>query len=766
MSYSRLTRRSIVGLAIFLAITSAAGVCMLLERLRQDVLERSRVEAGNLATIVAGQVARSAEAIDLVLEDAQRRVQSIENTNPTALSDKLREKEFYDYLSERLRRLPNADVVSVTDNHGKVVATTRAWPAPDVDLADREHFLVLRESSDGATYVSTPVNNKVTGAPAIYFGKKLTKAHGAFLGAVFIGLRPHKFIYHSQSHLTEIGRSLVLSRRDGMVLIHTETPSVAGRKMPAQSPWHKIVVQGGGHYDSPGLFGNGARLVAVRPIPNVPLVVHAAITLEAALVGWTPTAIGVTIAYLIIGLLFAFLLRHLLSQLDRSQQSEARLEVIALHDNLTGIANRTQFAIALEKMISRASENDRGGAALFIDLDRFKKVNDSLGHSAGDELLQLVAKRLQSCLRPGDLLARQGGDEFIVLLENLAGGAQAHHGAVRLINAIKEPFQLSQGQEVVIGASIGIALIPQDGSDADTLIQHADTALYQAKKAGGSTYRVYEIEQTSVISKRLWTEARMHRALARNEFELHYQPIFSLCTRSIIGAEAVIRWRDPERGLILPAEFIPIAEESGFILPLGDWVTRTACTQAKRWVDKNYDFASTSVNCSAKQFCQEGAPAHLASIMMETGLDPTRLTIEITESALMEFGVDALKRLVALKSLGVSLAIDDFGTGYSSLTYLRRFPIDQLKLDRGFLRDIPQNSIDTKVISGTINWAATLNLRVVAEGIETEEQYACLKKLGCAMGQGYLVGGPMPAAEFEHFARSLNEPAVQVQLSA
>ncbi len=438
------------------------------------------------------------------------------------------------------------------------------------------------------------------------------------------------------------------------------------------------------------------------------------------------------------------------SDISQIKHSEAKLEHLAHHDPLTDLPNRSLFQSRLGHAIHVAQRHNQRIGLLFLDMDGFKNINDSLGHPAGDELLQAIARRLTEHLRAVDTLARLGGDEFVVLLENLRDSREAAIVAQNVLSLLLKPFRLETGQEVFIGASIGISLFPDDAEDATQLVRNADAALYQAKGQGRNTYRFYTEALTRSANERLHLESSLRRALENNEFVLHYQPQISLRDGRLIGAEALVRWQPGEGGaLIPPNQFIPLAEETGLIRPLGEWVLRTACAQFRAWRDAGLPAVTLAVNLSTRQFEQRDLAARIIDILAQTGYPADRLELEITESAIMAQGELAIDTLEQVKRLGVSLSIDDFGTGYSSLAYLKRFAVDKLKIDQSFIRDIPHNDNDKEIAATIIAMARNMKLHVLAEGVETEEQHAFLKLHGCDAFQGFLHSPPLTADEFE-----------------
>ena len=446
-----------------------------------------------------------------------------------------------------------------------------------------------------------------------------------------------------------------------------------------------------------------------------------------------------------------------MTDISQLKDSEARLEHLAHYDPLTHLPNRLLLQSRLKHALETAERHKRRVAVLYIDLDRFKNVNDSLGHPVGDELLEALALRMRARLREDDTLGRLGGDEFLLILEDVQRPDNAAEMAKEMIQMLEQSFHLPSGHEVYVGASIGISLYPDDGLTSTALIQHADVALYQAKETGRNTFSFYTPGLTEAADERLEMEARLRRALVQNEFVLHYQPQVDMHTGKVTGCEALVRWNDPERGLISPIRFIPLAEETGLIVPLGEWVLHQACAQARAGLDAGLPPLLLAVNLSARQLQQANIVERVAAILDKTGLPAAHLKLELTESMIMGHGEEAVVLLQALKDLGLSLSIDDFGTGYSSLAYLKRFPIDELKIDQGFVRDIPLDHDDMEIASAIISLARSMRLKVVAEGVETEAQRDFLLQQGCNAYQGYLFSEPLPAEDLARLVQGLIE---------
>ncbi|UIN20389.1 putative bifunctional diguanylate cyclase/phosphodiesterase [Herbaspirillum frisingense] len=426
---------------------------------------------------------------------------------------------------------------------------------------------------------------------------------------------------------------------------------------------------------------------------------------------------------------------------------EAEMRHQATHDALTGLPNRNMLHEHLQRAIQVARQKGGLTAVVFVDLDQFKFINDSLGHQVGDELLKTVAQRLQACLRDTDMVARQGGDEFVLVLQNQTGGEQGIAEVMqRILAAVARPWQAGD-REFQVTASIGVSRYPADGKDVETLLKQADSAMYRAKEQGRNNFQFFAPWMDTQVSNRLEMLINLRRALDQDEFKLYYQPKLSLKDGSVIGAEALIRWQSPEQGMVPPDRFIPFAEDAGLIVPIGEWVLRTACHQNKCWQQAGLPTIPVAVNLSPRQLNQS-LPDFVSDVLAQSGLAPSCLELEITENVVMKDAEKSVATLHALKRLGLQISVDDFGTGYSSLSYLRRFPVDALKIDKSFVRDIARDADSAAIVKAVISLAHILNLRVIAEGVEDEEQHAFLKENACDEVQGYYFGKPMAVADF------------------
>jgi diguanylate cyclase (GGDEF)-like protein len=475
--------------------------------------------------------------------------------------------------------------------------------------------------------------------------------------------------------------------------------------------------------------------------PKVPIVVLSGLSDEALAV---KAVEGGAQDYVVKGQGDGNLVSRSLRYAIERKRVEEHLAFLAHYDHLTGLANRALFRDRLNQSLARADRNNTQVALMFLDLDNFKAINDTLGHDAGDLLLQGVSERIRRCVRKTDTVARLGGDEFTVILEGITSMQDPAMVAQKILDSLLMPFNLS-GHEVFITTSIGITIYPSDSETIKDLLKFADRAMYRAKEQGCNHYQFYAAEMNIRATERLTFRSSLHYALDREELLLHYQPQINLSSGEIIGVEALLRWDLPQYGLLYPERFISLAEETELIAPIGEWVLRTACKQSRRWINQDLSPFRISVNISSRQFRRRELAGKVEKILKETEMDPERLELELTEGTLMENTEASSDTLELLKNMGVRISIDDFGTGYSSLGYLQRFPIDTVKIARTFVKDITSNPDDAAISRAIIALAQSLRLEVIAEGIETTEQLELLRDQGCEIAQGYLLSRPIPA---------------------
>jgi diguanylate cyclase (GGDEF)-like protein len=502
-----------------------------------------------------------------------------------------------------------------------------------------------------------------------------------------------------------------------------------------------------GSYTSASVLDGITRIYTYTRVGSYPLIVTVGLEMDRELGVWRSSTIMIVLLSLFATVLLIGFAAYLIREIRRRAAHHIETVYLAEHDFLTGLPNRTLLNDRIGQSIALAARHNKGAAVLFLDLDGFKRINDSLGHPIGDKLLKSVGARLVNCVRRADTVSRQGGDEFVVLLSEVERPEDAAIMARKLLSAVAEAHPIDR-HDLHITTSIGVSVYPEDGQDAETLIKSADTAMYQVKDNGRQSYQFFTPAMNARAVERQLIEEGLRRALERQEFELHYQPKIDLETGKITGAEALLRWTHPIRGPISPAEFIPVAEDCGLIVPIGNWVLRVACAQASAWLDACLPLGSIAVNVSSMQFQQENFAETVFAIAEETGLDLRSLELELTESVLMKLTSSTIPTLDRLRARGVQLAIDDFGTGYSSLSYLRKIPIDALKIDQSFVRQITTTPAETALVIAVIAMGRSLKLQVIAEGVETPEELAFLRSHHCDEAQGYYFSRPVPAAQF------------------
>jgi diguanylate cyclase (GGDEF)-like protein len=650
--------------------------------------------------------------------------------------------------------------VGIADRDGNIMESTGALGS--VSVADQDYF---RQQRDGGSIIVGQLPRGATGDGRLLFSRRLNAPKGGFDGVVIVAVDAAFFVSgYDASKLGEQGVLGILGT-DGIFRVRRTGESMfSGDAIDYSSVLPKPDEAEEEAQVSRSSWDGVWRWSSAREIYGFPLAILVGLARDEQLAAVRKDSagyIGRAVAGSTVIVLLTVLLGRMSWQLAQSRLRESeskleyarRVEYLAYHDGLTSLPNRSMFSKLLSQRLSEARRYDRQLAVAFLDLDRFKQINDTLGHEAGDQLLQEVAARLQGCVRDSDTVARLGGDEFVVLLPELEDGKHAAIVALKILAVIGKPFTLI-GHEFRVTASIGISVYPQDGQDEQTLTKNADIAMYQAKAEGKNNFQFYSEKLNANSLERLTLESSLRHALERDEFRLNYQAKRDMRTGRIAGMEALLRWEHPDLGTVHPMQFIPVAEETGLIVPIGRWVLKTACLQNVAWQKEGLPPLSIAVNMTARQFTDEYLIQDLESILEATGMKPQLLEIELAESLLIHDVENTLRILKGLKSLGVRIAIDDFGTGYSSLATLQRFPLDTVKIDRSFIGDLVGPSENAGLADAIIAMGKSLSLTVVAQGVETKEQADFLQAHACDELQGFYFNRPLPAKQFAQLMRA------------
>jgi diguanylate cyclase (GGDEF)-like protein len=648
--------------------------------------------------------------------------------------------------------------VSIADAKGAMVESTR--PTTVTSVAEEDAF---RKQRDNEAFFVGQLPQGPAGDAKLQFSRRLSAPNGVFDGVVIVAVDADFFV--SGYEPAKLGAHGVLGllgtdgvfrvRRSGESVVSGDAIDYAAAIAGADAETDVAVTISS--------WDGVRRWTSARELYGFPVAVLVSLSVDEQMAG-AHAQMRSTLSWAVFGSLLVVILTGLLGRMSwqlvqgRAREGETKLEhaqrveYLAYHDGLTGLPNRSMFSRALSQSISEAHRYNRRLAVVFLDLDRFKQINDTLGHEAGDQLLKEVAARLKGCIRESDTVARLGGDEFVVLLPELADEKYAAIVAQKILTAAARPFGLV-GQEFRVTASIGISTYPQDGLDEQTLTKNADIAMYQAKAEGKNNFQFYSEKLNANSLERLTLESSLRHALERNEFRLYYQAKRDIASGRMTGMEALLRWEHPDLGIVAPMQFIPIAEETGLIVPIGKWVLTTACLQSIAWQRQGLPALCIAINMTARQFLDEQLLADLASILTGTGMDPHLLEIELNEGLLIHDVESTMRILTGLKALGVRIAVDDFGTGYSSLAMLQRFPLDTIKIDRSLMRDFLGTADDTGLADAIIAMGKSLSLTVVAQGVETKEQAEHLRLHACDELQGFYFKRPLPADEFTQLLR-------------
>jgi diguanylate cyclase (GGDEF)-like protein/PAS domain S-box-containing protein len=853
------------GVLIIAAIVAATAI--MISNLRDRALLESERELKNTASILSEQIDRSLQAVDLVQSSVIEKIQKLKIASSEDFAHQMSGEDVHVMLKTSISGVVQAYAISLINADGHLINFSRSWPVPEIDVADREFFSVLKSNPKLTSYISLPWHNRTDGAWTVFFARKVVAVNGDFLGLVLGAIELSYFEKLFDSISLGEGSSITLFRSDGAML--TRFPQIESLIGKTYTFSVNAVLGNGvsGTARFIGEIGGKDRLLAAHRLAHFPIVLSVAEDTSAALAIWqreTLTLLGAGgLAVLTIVIMILLIVRQLAREKERlntalnnmsqglimfdaaervvvcndlyiemygmsreivkpgcsfsdllkyrkesgnllhhdsekyraelaaamasgnvstsifetsdgrevlvtnspmtaggrvathkditeRRRAEAKIEYMAHHDALTDLPNRSTLYQRLRQTLTRLKRGEQ--VAVFgLDLDRFKDVNDAYGHAVGDLLLKAVADRLRQCVRDTDMAARLGGDEFAIMQAGTSQPTGATSLASRLIEVIGAPYELS-GNQVRVELSIGIALAPGDGLDPDQLLKNADMALYRAKSDGHGLYRFFEPEMDARMQARRRLEIDLRKAIANREFELFYQPVVDMQTEHVTGFEALIRWHHPERGMIPPLDFISVAEDTGLIVPIGDWVLRQACLEAATWPSD----VKIAVNLSPIQFKSKGLLLTVVSALAASGLSANRLELEITESVLLQDGDATLAILHELRGLGVRISMDDFGTGYSSLSYLRKFPFDKIKIDQSFIFDMSVHNDSLAIVRAVIAMGSGLGIATTAEGVETAEQFKQLKLEGCTEVQGYLFSPPRPAGEVKGLLASIN----------
>lgn len=710
---------------------------------RSAAQHSAEVSSSELAETYEAQVLRSLREIDKTLHLVKYMYESGNKQDVLA------------HLQEKSLLLPELlFIISIADSSGNVIESTDVPPVTNV--ADRDYFQSQQRVDTIA--IGQPRRHPETNEWRLQFSRRLNDASGNFAGVVIVAVDAAYFVSgYESSKLGERG-ILGLLGTDGVFRVRRSGEEIsAGEKVDysAVVPDSEALDTTPVLMDNP--WDNVRRYTSARQLYDFPLAVVVGLSEQEQLAAAQKarnTYLWRAIAGSILVIFVLALLGRMSRELALSRQRAAeeqiahakQVEYLAFHDGLTGLPNRSLFSKLLAQSISYANRYQKKLAVLFLDLDRFKQINDTLGHDAGDDLLKEVARRLKVSLRESDVVARMGGDEFVAILPELEDENYSSQAARKILAAVAEPFTLA-GQEYRVTVSVGISTYPQDGLDEQTLTKNADVAMYQAKQEGKNNFQFYSDKLNANSLERLTLESGLRHALENNEFELHYQAKRDTKSGQITGMEALLRWNHKDLGTVAPLKFIPVAEESGLIISIGKWVLKTACEQNVKWQKQGLPKLSIAVNMTARQFFDDNLLRDLKSILKQTKMEPNLLELEITESLLMRDVSKTLHILTGLKDMGILIAIDDFGTGYSSLTTLKQFPLNTIKIDRSFIRDVAKSPGDKALTEAIIAMGRALSLTVVAQGVETKAQADFLRKKACDEFQGFYFYKPVPADE-------------------
>jgi diguanylate cyclase (GGDEF)-like protein len=738
----------VIALGVLLAAAAVVGAVCYVTNSRDEALESEYRYLQNMAVLLAEATERSFASLDIIETNLAARLLEQGARDRDSFSAVAANPALTDVLASSIENLPHVEKIGVFDARGWLVASSVRGRVLPADLSAQEEVAEIFGETAADIIITRPVHTRGDSAWSVFVAKRVRAENGQVLGAVVAALSlGYLDEFYKRIALSE-GTAITLSRADGLLITRfPQLTGLIGRAVAtgaARTPVSPLPVSQLRPQVKLGLDGI-ERLAAFRRLPRYPIVTAVSRTTDEVLLHWKQESKRVGFLALFAVAFIGASCALIVQQIREGERAAESARRFARRDNLTGVPNRLHFREALDA----AFEAPLGFSLLLVDLDGFKDVNDSFGHQAGDELLQGVAARLTECLGAKDSLARLGGDEFAVIHPHTPVCRPASELARLLVRAAEGAFERS-GVRISGGASVGVALAREHGRDEHELMRNVDLALYEAKAAGGNCFRIFEQPMAVRFARRKQMTADLRVATERNEFELFYQPIARLGSNEIVGFEALLRWRHPARGLVSPADFIPLAEETGLIGEIGAWALRTACLEAVEWPST----IRLAVNVSPVQFKLRDLLRDIEFALAASGLSPDRLELEVTESLAIEESAANRTILESIRALGVKISLDDFGTGYSSLSYLKSFRFDTLKIDRSFVTDIETETDCEAIVDAALTLAKRLGMSVVAEGVETVEQLRALTAKGCPEAQGYLIARPMPSDDIENFLKA------------
>ncbi|WP_168991490.1 bifunctional diguanylate cyclase/phosphodiesterase [Paraburkholderia sp. UYCP14C] len=731
------------GICITLATTGITAVS--LYQMRQDAMTQARDAAKNLALSLQKETEHNLDICQLAMQDV---VTSMKTPGTLQLAPDARHLVAFS-AAKNVREL---GAIFAADASGNSLLDSRWILPPKLNVSERDYFQVQQQQKGAGLYLSKPFVSSLgsAGQPSIALSLRLEDANGRFAGIVAGTLRLSYFHQLFKDSILGAHGTLTLLRTDGTVLMRQPYhPDDIGRSLAGGHSFATLVQSDHGTYVDVAVIDHVERMYSFRRLGNYPLVMVVGLATEDIYAEWRKRAFAIGIVTAILDALTIMLCLMFSGQLRRRYTMERQLRKLAWFDALTGLPNRAQLNREMLRILTDAARSASQSAVLFIDLDRFKRVNDTQGHGAGDEVLCEIARRLRDCVRGEDVVGRLGGDEFLAVLQN-CDVHRAAQVAGRVLQALYQPISVNTKFEtsITLSASVGVALYPHDGQDADTLLRNADMAMYKAKSTGRNQVHFYAPVYERQAKEQLELEIALQRALRAGGLSVAYQPKVNV-TGALRGVEALVRWHDGKLGTVPPDRVISIAEESGLITELDGWVLDEACRQLAEWRAAGIDVPSISANVCAADFKRADFAGLISHTLRVHGLQPADLILEMTEGVMFDESADDIRAsLDAIHALGIALSIDDFGTGYSSLSYLQRFPVKELKIDKSFVRGIGTDAMSESLAHALINIGNVLNLSVIAEGVETQAQRDFLENHGCLMYQGYLYSPPLPPRDF------------------